>query len=129
MGKATGLGGAIARWEKFRFNPPPSCQQLEVLTKIVGVNVYRLQQILPPAGVGMNLEPIRLCAVCYIDLSCHKIAWQLKVTQKCECHKLGLLSECPYCGARFKAPALWIYSWCHRCFTTFADMAEHQKSV
>jgi hypothetical protein len=26
-----GLSGAIARWEKFRFNPPPSPQQLEAL--------------------------------------------------------------------------------------------------
>ncbi|MEP6544364.1 hypothetical protein NDI47_19730 [Microcoleus vaginatus GB1-A2] len=49
MGKMAGLGGAIARWEKFRFNPPPSLEQ----------------EMLPPPGVGMKLEPIRLCGACY----------------------------------------------------------------
>ncbi|MEH2157683.1 MAG: hypothetical protein V7K66_26080, partial [Nostoc sp.] len=57
LGKAAGLGGAIARWEKFRFNPPPSRQQLEALAKVVEVDADRLAQMLPPAGVGMKLEP------------------------------------------------------------------------
>jgi transcriptional regulator with XRE-family HTH domain len=73
LGKATKLGGAIARWEKFRFNPPPSRQQLEALAKVVEVDADRLAQMLPPAGVGMKLEPIRLCAACYVESPCHKI--------------------------------------------------------
>ncbi|MCC5629122.1 hypothetical protein LC613_13965 [Nostoc sphaeroides CHAB 2801] len=88
--------------EKFRFNPPPSRQQLEVLAKVVGVDADKLAQMLPPAGVGMKLEPIRLCAACYIDSPYHKIEWQFKVTQGCQQHKLILLSECPNCGVRFK---------------------------
>lgn len=127
LGKAAGLGGAIARWEKFRFNPPPSRQQLEALAVVVGVDVDRLVQMLPPAGVGMKIEPIRLCAVCYTESPCHKIEWQLKVIQGCDRHKLSLLSECPNCGARFKVPALWIDGWCQRCFMTFADMTKYQK--
>lgn len=59
LGKAAGLGGAIARWEKFRFNPPPSRQQLEALATVVGVDADKLEQMLPPAGVGMKMEPIR----------------------------------------------------------------------
>jgi hypothetical protein len=136
LGKAAGLGGAIAyagalpiaRWEKFRFNPPPTRQQLEKLAAVVGVDADRLTQMLPPAGVGMKMEPIRLCAACYVDSPCHKIEWQLKVTQGCASHKLTLLSECPNCGARFKIPALWVDGWCQRCFLTFADMAKYQKS-
>jgi len=55
-----GLEGAIARcWEKFCFNPPPSCQQLEALAVVVGVEGDRLVQMLPPPGVGMKLE--RFC--------------------------------------------------------------------
>ncbi|MBC6429793.1 hypothetical protein FM036_02570 [Nostoc sp. HG1] len=127
LGKATGLGGAIARWEKFRFNPPPSRQQLEALATVVGVDADRLAQMLPPAGVGMKMEPIRLCAACYAQSPCHKIEWQLKVTQGCNRHKLSLLSECPNCGARFKVPALWVDGWCPRCFMTFGDMAQCQK--
>lgn len=129
LGKATGLGGAIARWEKFRFNPPPSRQQLEALAKVVEVDADRLAQMLPPAGVRMKLEPIRLCAACYVESAYHKIEWQLKITQGCDRHKLSLLSECPNCGVRFKIPALWIDSWCSRCFLPFSEMAEYQKGV
>ena len=82
------MASAIARWEKFRFNPPPSRQQLEALAKVVGVDADRLEQMLPPAGVGMNLEPIRLCAACYVDSPCHRIEWQFKVTQGCQHHHL-----------------------------------------
>ncbi|WP_193198716.1 hypothetical protein [Nostoc sp. MG11] len=57
--KLTNLsGGAIARWEKFWFNPPPSRQQLEALAIVVGVEADRLEQMLPPAGEGMKMEPI-----------------------------------------------------------------------
>ncbi|MGM3307239.1 hypothetical protein ACSQ6I_14920 [Anabaena sp. WFMT] len=45
---------AIARWEKFRFNPPPSRQQLEAVAKVLGVDADRLEQILPPAAVEGN---------------------------------------------------------------------------
>ncbi|QMS89609.1 TniQ family protein [Nostoc edaphicum CCNP1411] len=129
LGKAAGLGGAIARWEKFRFNPPPSRQQLEALATVVGVEADRLTQMLPPAEVGMKLEPIRLCAACYTESPCHKIEWQLKLKQGCDRHQLSLLSECPNCGARFKLPALWVDGWCQRCFLTFAEMAEFQKAI
>lgn len=135
LGRMAGLGGAIARWEKFRFNPPPSRQQLEALGVVVGVEGDRLVQMLPPPGVGMKMEPIRLCAACYTESPCHKIEWQFKTTTGCvggsrgvsHPHRLALLSECPNCGARFKAPALWVDGWCQRCFLTFADMVQSQK--
>jgi len=129
LGKAAGIGGAIARWEKFRLNPPPSRQQLQALAKVVGVDAERLEQMLPPAGVEMKMEPIRLCATCYVESACHKIEWQFKVTQGCDRHNLSLLSECPNCGARFKVPALWVDGWCQRCFLRFEEMVNSQKSV
>ena len=127
LGKAAGIGAVIARWEKFRFNPPPSQQQLEALAKVVGVEADRLAQMLPPKGVVMNLEPIRLCGACYAEEPCHRMDWQFKQTVGCSHHQLRLLSECPNCGARFKIPALWVEGICQRCFTTFAQMAEYQK--
>ncbi|QIR40773.1 hypothetical protein HCG51_31490 [Tolypothrix sp. PCC 7910] len=129
LGKAAGIGGAIARWEKFRFNPPPTPQQLEALAIVVGVDTDRLKQMLLPLGVGMKMEPIRLCAACYAKSPCHKIEWQLKVTQGCGRHKLTLLSECPNCGSRFKMPALWVDGWCQRCFLNFFEMTKYQKAI
>jgi len=129
LGKMAGLGGAIARWEKFRFNPPPTLQQLEALAAVVGVEREQLQEMLPPPGVGMKLEPIRLCGACYAESPCHKIEWQLKGMQGCDRHGLRLLSECPKCGARFKIPALWVDGWCQRCFMTFAEMSKYQKPI
>ncbi|MEH2440246.1 TniQ family protein [Nostoc sp.] len=85
--------------------------------------------MLPPAGVGMKMEPIRLCAACYTESPCHKVEWQLKVIQGCDRHKLHLLSECPNCGGRFKIPALWIDGHCQRCFMRFTKMVNYQKSV
>ncbi len=129
LAKAAGLGGAIARWEKFRFNPPPSRQQLEALAVVVGVEADLLVQMLPPAGVGMKMEPIRLCGACYAEVPCHKIAWQFKTTDRCDRHKLSLLSECPNCGARFQIPALWVDGWCQRCFMPFGEIVKSQKPI
>jgi hypothetical protein len=124
-----GLSGAIARWEKFRFNPPPSLQQLDALAVVVGVVGDRLQEMLPPPGVGMKLEPPRLCGACCAQSPCHKIEWQFKGMQGCDRHGLRLLSECPNCGARFKLPALWVDGWCQRCFLEFGEMIKSQKLI
>jgi hypothetical protein len=129
LGKETGLGAVISRWEKFRFNPRPSQEELEALAGVVQVDVSRLREMLPPDGVGMRLEPIRLCGACYSETPCHKMEWQLKTTEFCQKHRLTLLSECPSCGARFKFPSLWSDGWCHRCFTPFENMSESQKKI
>jgi hypothetical protein len=129
LGKLAGLGGEIGRWEKFRFIPQPSLSQLAALASVMGLEVDRLLEMLPPKGVGMKMEPIRLCGACYGESPCHRMEWQLKTVDRCQHHQLTLLSECPNCGARFKVPALWVDGWCHRCFTNFAEMEESQKKV
>jgi hypothetical protein len=121
-------GFAYARWEKFRFNPPPSLEQLDALAVVVGVEGDGLQGRLPPPGVEMKLEPPRLCGACYAQSPCHKMEWPFKGMQGCERHKLRFLSECSNCGARFKVPALWTESWCQRCFMSLGQIAEYQKS-
>ncbi|MFN6526528.1 hypothetical protein [Nostoc sp. ChiSLP03a] len=86
------------------------------MAKVVLVNADRLTQMLLSAGMGMKMEPIRLCAACYAELPCHKIRMAVEGDKGCDRHKLNLLSECLNCGARFKVPALWIDGWCQRCF-------------
>lgn len=129
LGQKTGLGVVLGRWEKFRFMPPPSDEELTALAAVVQVNVARLKQMLPPKGVGMKLEPIRLCAACYGDVPYHRIEWQFKSVWKCDRHQLKLLSKCPHCGAKFKVPALWNDGVCSRCHTPFGEMAQLQKAV
>lgn len=129
LGKVSGLGAVIGRWEKFRFNPPPNRQQIEELAKVVGIEVNKLSLMFPSKGIGMKLDPIRLCAACYLENPYHRIEWQFKQTNRCYKHKLRLLSECPNCKARFQTPALWVNGWCHRCFWSFAEMADSQKQA
>jgi TniQ len=128
LGTEAGIGAVVARWEKLYLNPFPSRRELEALAKVVQVDADRLREMLPPEGVGMKHEPIRLCGACYAQSPYHKIEWQFKTTQGCDRHQLSLLSECPNCGARFKIPALWADGWCQRCFTTFAEMGKMQKT-
>lgn len=129
MGQVTNLGGAIARWEKFRFNPPPVDKELEQLSELVQIEVIRLREMLPSQGTGMKMSPIRLCGACYGENPYHQMVWQFKSSDRCHQHQLTLLSECPNCGARFKIPSLWEYGWCHRCFSPFEEMMKFQKSL
>ncbi|MGL6341512.1 MAG: helix-turn-helix domain-containing protein [Waterburya sp.] len=127
LGKEAGIGGVIARWEKFYHNPFPSLEQLEALAKVAQIDAQRLRQMLPPRGIGMKHQPIRLCAACHVESPCHRIEWQFKQTDRCKKHSLRLLSGCPNCKARFRIPALWSDSWCSRCFLPFAEMVKYQK--
>ncbi len=129
LGQSAGIGGIVARWEKFRLNPRPSTKELEALAKVVGIETDRVTQMLPPEGVAMKHEPIRLCGACYIEQPSHLMKWQYKTTNCCTRHSLALLSECPKCKARFKVPSLWIEGHCQRCFMTFAEMRSYQKAV
>jgi hypothetical protein len=87
----------------------------------------RVTGMLPPPGVGMKLEPIRLCGACYAQSPCHKIEGQFKQTQGCEKQGLRLRSECPHCGARFKVSALWVDGQCQHFFREFGEMVKYQK--
>ena len=127
LAREAGLGGVIARWEKFRFIPYPSEEQVQKLAREVGLSVDQLWLMFPPQTHPMQLEAIRMCAMCYGEVPCHRMEWQLKRTQWCESHQVYLLSECPHCGARFKSPALWQGGQCHRCFLPFAEMGKFQK--
>ncbi len=42
LGKITGLGGVVGRWEKLYLNPFPSRQELEALADVVMVDADRL---------------------------------------------------------------------------------------
>lgn len=127
LGQKTGLGGVLARWEKFRFIPPPSQKQLEALALVVQLEVEQLRQMLPTQGVGMKHEPIRLCAACYAETPYHKLEWQFKATRGCHHHQLRLLSECPNCKLRFPTPATWVEGQCKRCLVSFGEMIASQK--
>lgn len=129
LGQEAGIGAVISRWERLYHNPFPPQEDLEALAKVVEVDVNRLREMLPPEGVGMKHQPIRLCAACYVESPYHRIEWQFNQTDRCEKHQLRLLSECPNCKARFPIPALWANGWCSRCFLTFAEMMQYQKVV
>ena len=127
LGELAGIGAVISRWERFHLNPFPAKEQFEALAKVLGIDAEILRAMLPPVGVGMKCEPIRLCGTCYGESPCHRIEWQFKSTGECRKHSLRLLSKCPRCNARFKMPALWEHGCCDRCRLSFTEMAEYQK--
>jgi hypothetical protein len=122
LGSLAGIGGVIARWEKFHHNPFPLDKELEALGEIVGVSLDRLKLMLPPPEKAMKCEPIRLCGACYADSPYHRLEWQFQDVWMCDKHQLKLLSKCPQCGARFKIPALWELGRCDRCRLSFGEM-------
>ncbi|MDZ8189275.1 MAG: TniQ family protein [Nostoc sp. ChiSLP02] len=127
LGKLTGLGAVILRWEKLYLNPFPTRQELEALASVVRVDADRLTQMLSSKGVTMKPRPIRLCAACYAEQPCHRIEWQFKEKMKCDRHNLGLLTKCTNCETPFPIPADWLQGECLHCFLPFATMAKRQK--
>ena len=127
LGKLTGLGAVILRWEKLYFNPFPTRQELEALSSVVGVNVDRLMEMLPSQGMTMKPRPIRLCAACYAESPCHRMEWQFKDKIRCDRHNLRLLTKCTNCETPFPIPADWVKGECPHCSLPFAKMVKKQR--
>ena len=128
LGKLTGIGAVISRWEKFYLNPFPTPQELEALAAVVEVKVDRLTEMLQPLGVTMKPRPIGLCGACYQESPCHRIEWQFKKKMKCDRHQLRLLTKCTNCETPFPIPADWVQGECPHCFLPFTTMAKRQKA-
>jgi TniQ len=127
LGKLTGLGAVIARWEKCYLNPFPTQQELEALAGIVSLGAEILTQMLPAKGTTTKPRPIRLCAVCYIEEAIHRVEWQFKDVMKCGRHQLRLLTKCTNCETPFPVPADWATGECSHCCLPFATKAKRQK--
>lgn len=125
--KAIGLGITLARWEKFRFNPFPSEEEIATFCSAVGLDVEKLVAMLPPKGERMKLEPIRLCIACYAEAPYHRLKWQFQSTAGCDKHQLRLLSKCPGCERPFSIPQLIQVGKC-ACGMYFKSMVKYQKS-
>lgn len=128
LSRALGLGIALARWEKFRFNPYPSQIELEALGKLVGLSIDRLMAMFPPQDEPIKLQPIRFCPACYVEAPYHRMEWQYQSTVGCKRHQLKLFCKCPGCGTPFQIPALWAEQKCHHCGMPFKRMVKHQQA-
>lgn len=60
LGQIAKIGAVVARWERFHLNPYPTQQEFEALAEVIGVEVERLWEMLPPVGEGMKCDPSRL---------------------------------------------------------------------
>ena len=124
IGKEAGIGAVVSRWRKLFLNPFPTQQELEKLATVVGVEVERLREMLPPKGVTMKPRPIRLCAACYAESPHHRIEWQFKDVMVCDRHQLPLSTKCKNCGTPFPIPADWVTGECPHCCLSFTKMAK-----
>jgi hypothetical protein len=126
LGRKAGIGTALSRWEKFRFNPRPTQKELEAMSKLIGVEVSKLEALCPPKGVLMVTRSTRLCAACYRETPYHRIHWQFRSTELCEKHQLPLISRCPGCDEKFALPSEWDKGSCKRCGMNFTSMKKRQ---
>jgi DNA-directed RNA polymerase subunit RPC12/RpoP len=126
LGKAAGIGTALSRWEKFRFNPRPTQKELEAMSKLIGVEVKKLRALCPPIGEAMVHRSTRLCAVCYLEAPYHRIKWQFQSTKACEKHELPLISRCPGCEEKLPLPSEWNDGRCPQCGMKFTSMKKRQ---
>lgn len=127
LSEAAGIGPALSRWEKFRFNPFPSQQELEAMGKLVGLSVEQLQAMLPAKGEMLVMRSIRLCGACYRNAPYHRIHWQYESTEGCEKHGLRLISRCPACDEKIALPVEWVEGSCKQCGMKFTSMVKRQK--
>jgi hypothetical protein len=126
LSRKAGIGTALSRWEKFRFNPRPTRKELEAMSKLIGVEVSKLEALCPPNGVAMVHRSTRLCAVCYREAPYHRIKWQFQSTEGCQKHELPLVSRCPACDEKLPLPSEWHEGKCQRCGMKFTSMKKRQ---
>jgi len=124
---AAGLGFALSRWEKFRFNPFPEHKELAAMGKLVGIDADRLLAMFPPKGTITVNRSTRLCAACYAEAPYHRMEWQFESTKGCDRHQLHLISRCPSCDEKIPLPSEWDTNACKRCGMKFSSMVKKQK--
>ncbi|MCY7273411.1 MAG: hypothetical protein LH702_06620 [Phormidesmis sp. CAN_BIN44] len=56
---------------KFLLNPLPAPAEMAKLGNLIDLEIERLVQMFPPENRPSNPRPIRLCAACYGEASCH----------------------------------------------------------
>lgn len=120
------LGTALGRWEKLRFNPFPSFEEIETFCNYIGLEVEKLIPTFPTKEQKIKLHPIRLCAFCYTEAPYHRLEWQFKSTLGCHKHKVKLLHKCPSCERLFSVPKLINEGRCE-CGMYLRRMAKHQR--
>ncbi|MBR8829673.1 MAG: hypothetical protein N5P05_001377 [Chroococcopsis gigantea SAG 12.99] len=129
LGQVAGLGAVLVRWEKLYFNPFPGYKELQALSKVVMVDLEDLKQMLPTSEMTIQTKPIMLCALCFGENPCHRIAWQDKNVWGCSVHGVRLLSRCINCKTTFPIPALWEDGKCKHCGLEYFKMGKYQKKL
>ncbi|MBD1867720.1 TniQ family protein [Cyanobacteria bacterium FACHB-471] len=127
LSDAAGIGFALSRWEKFRFNPFPSRRELAAMAKLVGLDAERLLAMFPPKGIPTVNRSTRLCGACYAEAPYHRMEWQFETTKGCDRHQLRLISRCPACDEKIPLSSEWENGQCSKCGMRFRTMAKKQK--
>ncbi|WP_088893776.1 TniQ family protein [Leptolyngbya ohadii] len=126
LSRALKLGTTLGRWEKLRFNPSPSMEEIEIFCNYIGLAVEKLIPTFPAKGRRTTPEPIRFCASCYAEATYHRLEWQDKAIANCPKHQEPLLHQCPGCERPFSIPELLQGDQC-KCGLYFRRMAEHRE--
>lgn len=111
-------------WECPSRRRNPTDLQLLALSRLVEVDCKRLKKMLPPSRLHLQT---RLCTACYAETPVHQVGWQRSGVERCDRHRLRLLSACPICQTGFRTPALWDDECCERCGLPLSQMHSYQE--
>lgn len=109
----------VQEWERPSRRRHPTALQLLALSRLMDVEPAHLKRMLPPNCLHLQT---RLCPDCYAEVPVHRAKWQRLSVQRCDRHRLPLLSACPVCNTGFRTPALWENEQCEQCGLAFAEM-------
>lgn len=127
FGLSTGCGSIFYRWEHLYFNPRPTVEEISLVCSVIGLREEELKKMLPASDESVLIQPIRLCALCYVNHPWHLMEWQYKSRASCMLHGVELMSLCPGCQKKFVLPCFWT-EWmvCDRCGYGFRRMYRRQ---
>jgi TniQ len=118
----------ISYWETPSRRRRPCSKELEVLSRLTGVDVAQLGLMFASEGTRLYLRT-RICPLCYGEAPVHKVTWQDANNSQCDRHQCELLSACPQCGNDFQLPSYWVDGQCDQCYLPFREMNALERSV
>jgi len=95
--------------------------EVEILSKLVGMTLLPLEDIVGRSGRGTLHKNMNICPLCINQMAQHRsvfipLIWWLEAVSCCPIHKTKLIDTCPACSAKLTAvPNYTPLGYCPKC--------------